>query len=124
MSLASHRRDLRGNIVLLILGTNGSLQGDFAILGDDLDVVGVRRQRLVLMNGHADFLRDFAIGLIHLLLIGGRSALVFIALVCFCIVRWGLLGIALLLGGLRHQGGADLQQTTYKNLLSTKKQFL
>src|SRR5258708_36549432 len=99
MSLASHRRDLRGNIVLLILGTNGSLQGDFAILGDDLDVVGVRRQRLVLMNGHADFLRDFAIGLIHLLLIGGRGGLVFIGLVCFWIFRGFLLGVAWVLDG-------------------------
>ena len=63
------------------------LQGDGAILTDDLDVVGVCGQRLVGDNGLPDLLRQVAIRAIHLLLIGGDRTRLPISLVHLGIVR-------------------------------------
>lgn len=62
IAVAGDRGSFRGNIGLFIFGPHWALEGDFAVLRDDLDVVGVGGQRLVLMNGRANFLGDFAIG--------------------------------------------------------------
>ena len=69
------------------VGMNRTLQGDDSVLTDDLDVVSIRGQRFIGHHGLPNFLRQFAILTIHLLLIGGDSSRVPISFVRFCVVR-------------------------------------
>src|SRR4029077_386910 len=55
---------------LLVFGAHRALQGYFAVLADDLNVVSIGRQRLVIVKSRANLLGELAVGWIHFLLIG------------------------------------------------------
>src|SRR5664279_183314 len=80
---------LGGNGLLLGLGVNRSLQRDLTVLRDDLDVVGVGRQRFVTHDGLTNLLRTVAVRTIFLLLVGGRFILILISLIHLGIVDSG-----------------------------------
>lgn len=88
--LASNFDSLGFDAALLFFRPDWTPQRNLAVLGDDLDVVGVDRERAVVVERSANLLGNGAVRGIHLLLVGGGIALVF---VLFGVVRWRLLRI-------------------------------
>src|SRR5271165_75002 len=68
------------DVRLFVVGADGAAQRHLAVLGDDLDVMGVGRKSGVLMNSLPNLLCDRAVGGIHLLLVGCRRCLILIHL--------------------------------------------
>ena len=77
--------------LLLCLGPDGALQGDLAVLGDDLHVVRVGRQPLVAHQRAPNLLRCLSICDGVLLLIGGHGPRLAVAHIHFAVVRLGRL---------------------------------
>src|SRR5450432_2417116 len=83
---------------LLFVGTHRSLQGDLAILRDDLYIVRVRGERLVAHQGTADLLGEVPVRTRVLLLVRGGLIGAPVALVHFAVVGRGRGLRGLLLG--------------------------
>src|SRR5438132_13030145 len=73
--------------LLFFRGMDGPLQRHHSILHDDLDIVRISRKRFVLDQRPPDVPRQFAIGLVVLLLVSRRFRFVPVALVVLGVVR-------------------------------------
>src|ERR1700734_380083 len=78
---------LRLNVGFLVVGSNWSLKGDFAVLRDDLDILRVGRQRLIVHDRPADFLRQLAVRRILRLLVGSSRSGTCVTLIILGVVR-------------------------------------
>src|ERR1700674_1842635 len=107
--LSSHGNCFGLQVVFLIFRPHRPSQRNFAVLGDDFDVVRVGGETLILMDRFPDFLGDGAVHRIHLLWIRGRSRLVL--LVFLGVVRGCLLVVLIPRGCCHHQGCAKNQRT-------------
>src|ERR1035438_4004451 len=68
------------------IGVYWAFERDDAVLGDDLDIVGVRRQRFVLDHSVPNFGRERPVIGIHFLTAGGHFRRILVALVNFRVV--------------------------------------
>ena len=78
--------------LLLLVGAHRALERHLAVDGDDLDVVGVGRQRVVLGERAANLLRQLTVGGGFLLLIRRHGTFGAVALVDLGVVGRGLSG--------------------------------
>lgn len=87
---ARHFGSLRLDDALFIVGSDGPLEGDVSPLRNDLDVVRVAGQIFVVHQRATNGARQFPVGRVLLLLVGGLSVFRPISCVDFGVIRWRL----------------------------------